>query len=56
MEYFYVSDRPFNISDVKQNTDAKEGCNMGCLSIRIGNLKIKVAMAEKLRVLGPMFV
>jgi hypothetical protein len=34
-EYYHVSDRPFSISDVKQNTDAKEGCNMGCLSTRI---------------------
>jgi hypothetical protein len=41
-----VSERPFSISDVKQNTDGKEGCNMGCLSIRIEILKVKVAIAE----------
>jgi hypothetical protein len=56
MEYHYVSDGPFSISDVKQNTDAKKGCNMGFLSVRIQSLKIKVAIAEKLKVLGPMFV
>jgi hypothetical protein len=51
MEYHYVSDRPFSVSDIKQNTDAKEACDVGHLSIKIQSLKIKVVIAEKLGVL-----